>query len=859
MEKKQFISYAQKSVSDVEKELKTSLDEGLSEAEVKERLAKHGPNVFPEKKVTWLHLLIKQVYSSFFLLFLALAILSFVFGEHLNAGIILAFLFINAAVGFYQEFQANRTLEALKKYLHTTITVLRDGKEAEILSTELVPGDILILYPGDIVAGDIRIARATSLEIDESVLTGESASVAKTDEQIQVKSRMEAANIGFAGTTVVAGKAFGIVCATGGATVMSDIAKLAQIEEHESSLSKGTRELSSFITKIIIVAILALFLGNLAVKGFQINLADLILFSVAMAITVTPEALPVVITFSLARGVKRLAKNHVLVKRLSVIDDLGAIEILCTDKTGTLTENTLTVGEIRASDAAKTLFYAALTTSYKGKIAQKSKKGYDYILWDALPEADKQLVQEYNGLAELPYDPAHKHNVTVVQHAKEGAELIVRGSAEDIFQFCAPINNMNELNEWLDAQGQKGYRALAVATKKIKFIDEKELEKELNNLELLGLISFTDPIKKGVAESIQFAQQLGIEIKILSGDVKEVCAAISRQVGLIQKEEQVMTGAEFDELSDDQKQKAVQEIVVFARVTPEQKYQIIELLQKNKVVGYLGDGINDVPALKLADVSIAVNNAVDVAYRAANIIILQKSLHVICTGVQEGRKVVTNTLKYIRTALGSIWGNFLSLSVASLVLPYLPMLPVQLLLVNLLADFPMIAISTDAVDKEDLRYPHRYHVRDIILVCIAIGSMATAADLIFFIIFKHFKPEILQSGWFVESVLTAIVFIFCIRTNRFILLGTRPSWPLIVLAMLAGGAAVILPFTKFGRVIFKLVPLSMHHYAIIGAIVVFFLIVTESMKLIVFKFIHKKTRRRVPKHGDGLRTHSSHR
>lgn len=836
-----FTTFAQKSIEQTAQELNTSLTNGLTAKDVEERQKKYGPNLLPRQKVSWVALLIKQVYSSFFILFFLLAVLSFIFGEQLNALIILAFLAINAGVGFYQEFQAYKDLESLQKYFVAMITVLRDGTEQEIPSSELVPGDILVLYPGDILAADIRIARASSLELDESILTGESASVIKNaDVAPQAVSELEAKNIGFAGTTVVGGKGFGIVFATATATVMSGIAALGESVKHESSLSAGTRELTSFITKLIVVAMATVFLGNLLFKGFDIDLANLLLFSVAMAITVTPEALPVVITFSLARGVKRLAKKHVLVKRLSAVEDLGAIEILCTDKTGTLTENALSVGEVYGAQPDKALLYATLTTIHKGKTVPVAKKGFDYVLWSHLTVQKQQELFAYEGLVELPFDAVTRRNVTVVKDAAGAIQLIVRGSAPDILGLCAELGERTEIDTWLAAQGAQGNRVLAVATKSIAFNGEKALLADEHDLELLGLIAFADPIKKSAAESIQYAQRLGVEIKVLSGDVPEVCLAIGQQVGLVQSRDQIMTGDEFEKLNGHQKEAAVARIALFSRVTPTQKYEIIQLLQKKKVVGYMGDGINDVPALKIADVSIAVQDAVDVAYRAANIIILQKSLHVLCTGIEEGRKTVANTLKYIRTALGTMWGNFVSLFIASLLIDYLPMLPIQLLLVNLISDFPMIAISTDTVDKKELQYPKQYHVRDIVLICAVLGSVASLADMIFFFMFKNIAPAILQTGWFVESIITAIVYIFCIRTRGFIFHGTAPSKPLCLLALGGGAIAVLLPMTAFGQYYFQLVPLALRQYGLIGMVVLFFFVMTELMKFIVFSVIQSK-------------------
>lgn len=832
-----FKTYAKDSVENVISALKTSLTTGLSGAEVKERLKKYGPNEVQAKKITWYSLLFKQIYSSFFVLFFLLAILSFVFGEQLNAAIILAFLVINAGIGFYQEYQAYKDLESLQKYLVAMITVLREGTEQEIPSSELVPGDILVLYPGDIIAGDIRIAHASSLEIDESILTGESMPVLKTIEPQEIApNELAAPNIGFAGTTVVAGKGIGIVFATGATTVMNSIAKLAQEVEHESSLSKGTRELTSFITIIIAFATVSVFVGNILIKGF-VDVGNLLLFSVAMAITATPEALPVVISLCLARGVKELAKKHVIVKRLSAVEDLGAIEILCTDKTGTLTENSLSIKNVYGKDTEKVLFYAALTTNYKGKKQSISKKGFDYLLWSYLPEVQQRALLEYEGLAEIPFDPVSRRNVTVVKNKENQAELIVRGSAPDVLSLCALPDGTKEIEALLKAEGNQGNRVLAVATKSIEFKDEEDLTGLEKNLELLGFVSFGDPIKSTATESIKFAERLGVEIKVLSGDVPEVCLAIGKQVGLVTSADQLITGDAFEKLNERQKESVAEKIVIFSRVTPEQKYEIIELLQRKKVVGYMGDGINDVPALKMADVSIAVKEAVDVAYHAANIIILQKSLHVMCTGIEEGRKVVTNTLKYIRTDLGTIWGNFVSLFIASLLIPYLPMLPIQLLLVNLIADFPMIAVSTDTVEKAELKSPKQYHLQDILLICILLGSVASLVDLVYFLLFFKYEPAVLQTGWFVESILTALAYIFCIRTRGFVFKSGAPSLILIVLAGVSALAAVLLPFISYAQELFHFVPLSPYQYAIIAGIVFLFLCLTEFMKYMLFKFI----------------------
>jgi Mg2+-importing ATPase len=781
----------------------------------------------------------RQFKSPFtYLLFFAVA-LSFFLHEITDGAIILIFIAINAILGFVQEFHSEKSLKLLESYIVPEARVLRQGIVQRIKSSDLVPGDILLLEAGDIVSADVRFISVQSLVVDESILTGESAPVTKVADGLNVsKNELAAAlNIGFSGTKVVSGEARGVVIGTGKQTEIGEISRLTIETKPVSSFELGIRKFSRFILLMISVILLILFLVNIIIKGSSANIPELLLFSIALAVGVVPEALPVVTTIAFSRGAIRLARHKVVVKRLSAIEDLGSVEILCTDKTGTLTENSLTVKEIFATDQKECLKLAALASASFEEKKRDANNSFDLALLKKVAPSDKEKLSSILRISELPFDPERKRNSVLVNY-QASPTLIVRGAPETIMSLCKDLgkSKMVEVKEWLKNEGLNGRRVIAVATKKVaqkNKIYDAGLE---DDLVFQGMISFVDPIKKTTGEAIERAKKLGVMIKILTGDNREVAGAVAKEIGLISKIDEVITGEELFKESLDNQKLLVERYHVFARVSPEQKYKIVQLLREHKEVGYLGEGINDGPALKMAHVGIVVSGASAIAKDAADIVLLQNSLLVIIEGIKEGREIFSNIIKYIKLTLISNFGNFYAVATAALILPFLPMLPIQILLLNLLSDFPMIMISTDKVDIEELRRPKTYNIREVILIALILGIVSTIFDFVFFAVFRNSPSSVMQTYWFIGSVLTELVLIFSIRTRGLFLKARRISTWLCGVIFTATCITVLIPYSAFGKSVFHFITPSSSYLAMVLGIVALYFISTESIKLLYYRF-----------------------
>lgn len=805
-------------------------DRGLYHDEVKKRQLKYGLNQLHNNEIFWWDILVRQFKSPFIFLLLAAGVLAVLLGEVIDGIMIACFVLINSFLGFYQEFKSEETLKLLKKFIKTEVKVIRAGKEIEVESKDLVPGDIVLLEAGDMIPADMRIIEEVNFTVDESILTGESIAVKKTQNALSQDSK-ELSNICYSGTTVESGKAKGIVIATGNNTSLGKISQLTTETHKVSSYENGIARFSKFILYIIIITLVGIFFINLFIKGTQVDIPNLLIFSVALAVSVIPEALPVVITFSLSRGALQLAKNKVVVKRLSAIEDLGNIEVLCTDKTGTLTENTLTYNDTCIINSHP-LLYAALATTLDTEINQ-SVHSFDRALLHSLSADDKKEFAQFARVQENPFDPVRKRNSMLVKKHNE-YELIVRGAAEEILKLSINISDeqRQKINVWLHKEW--GNRVIAIARKRVS--KDADLVKEENRLEFLGLVSFVDPIKKTAYGAVKQAENLQIQIKVLTGDSKEVAGSVAHQIGLITDKTKVLTGLEFEALPSHKQHQAVKDYVVFARVSPQQKYKIIQLLQEKHEVGFLGDGINDAPALKIANVSLVVEGATDVAKDAADIILLKKSLQVIIEGITQGRETFANTSKYIRATLSSNFGNFYTVSIASLFINFLPLLPLQILLINLLTDFPMIAVATDNVDVEELKAPRTYDIKEIALLGTILGAVSTFFDFLFFALFYRISPQVLQTNWFIGSVITELLFLFSIRTKLPIFKSKPPSSILIILSLVAFLTTIVLPFTYVGHTVFSFITPSFQHVSLIILIAFTYFVITETVKVLYFRY-----------------------
>ncbi|MBI4090559.1 MAG: HAD-IC family P-type ATPase [Candidatus Komeilibacteria bacterium] len=831
----QFSQYTNKTADSVLSLLSSDKTAGLNPAEVAKQLSQHGPNEVSESVQGWIVLLRRQFESPFIYLLLVAAILAYALGERIDGSMIVLFVLINATIGFYQEFRSEQTLKLLRQYVIKETRVRRGGSEQLIPSRELVPGDVVIIEPGDVLAADMRVIDETNLVLDESVLTGEAVPVEKNTAPLreQATEIFNASNIVFSGTSVASGKGLCVVIATGRDSILGNVSKLTAETVRVSGFAKGIGRFSSFILRLVMVTLIFIVLVNIALKGTS-NVADLIIFAIALAVSVIPEALPVVTTFSLSRGALHLSKHHVIVKRLSAIEDLGSIEVLCTDKTGTLTENALTVADLFSASDAKPVFLASLGAPFLTEKKKQPNNAFDIALWAKLPSHDRERVHAYSRIDEIPFDPVRRRN-SVITAAGSDRELIVRGAPEDVIPLCVGQREIRaRIESWLAQAGTRGQRVIAVAHKRLAQ-QHGTLAAEERELHFAGLISFIDPLKKTTKDAVAKAKRLGVAVKILTGDSKEVAGAVAYEIGLVSDVTHGITGAEFDRLDPQKRRAAVDAHAVFARVSPQQKYEIIKVLQETHLTGFLGEGINDAPALKIADVALVVQGASGIAQEAADIVLLKKSLQVIVDGIHEGRSVFVNTVKYIKATLASNFGNFYAVAIASLLIPFLPMLPIQILLVNLLSDFPMIAIAADTVDASELKKPKGYDIKEIVLIATVLGIVSTVFDFIMFALFYRISPEVLQTNWFIGSILTELVFLFSVRTRLPFFKTKRPSAVLLWLSLTAFVATIMLPYIPYSAKLFHFTPPSPKHLVMILAVVSVYFIITETVKIMYYR------------------------
>jgi Mg2+-importing ATPase len=838
-----FATYTTESVEEVLAGEKTRSG-GLTAVEAGKRAALAGPNTIAAQGVSWFSLLIRQVKSPFIYMLFAAAVLTMVLGERSDGIIIISFVVINTLVSFFQEYHSARSLELLKTFITPRARVRRDGAETVIDAATLVPGDIIIVETGDIVPADIRFIEASGLSINESVLTGESAPSEKTAEALPKEATVIAlaSNRGFSGTTVTGGRGVGVVVDTGAQTEIGAIATLTVETEHLSSFEVSINMFSRFILKMVSVILVMLLVANFLIKGSS-DVIGLLLFAVALAISVIPEALPVVTTLSLSKGALMLAKQHVVVKRLSAIEDLGSIQILCTDKTGTLTQNELQVSGIHAEDAGRCLRLAALSAGTEMKPHSVLSDSFDIALSKKMTPVEYDTLADFVRVAAIPFDPIRRRTSSVVKHGSdETLELIVRGAPETILGLCTiSKEDSAAVLAWVKEEGMAGRRTIAVASGVSTHPNTPE--KDEKKLSYVGVISFADPVKDTTRSAISEARQLGVRVVILTGDGPEVAGSVAQEVGSIEDRVQVITESEFMALSPIEQIKAAVSYRVFARMSPSGKYRIIELLSKDSVVGYLGDGINDAPALRIASVGLVVSNASDIARDAADVVLLNRSLHVIIGGIKSGRAVFENTVKYLKTTLISSFGNFYTIAIAQLMLPYLPMLPIQILLMNLLTDYPMLAVATDAVDTTDIKTPRRYNVREIVLVSIMLGLVSTLFDFMFFAMFRNAPASVLQTNWFLGSVLTELVLLFSIRTRQKFWKAKAPSRWLLGLTAMSAAAAIAIPFTRFGETFFKFARPEWVHIVSILSVVVLYFVTSEIIKLAYYHFANHSEER----------------
>ena len=833
-------------IQEVLRAFESDQETGLSSAQVEKALQAQGTNDIRGQEVQWWQVLLRQFKSSFVYLLVGASIISWFFGEHLDAILIALFIVINSTIGFVQEYRSEMTIKSLRKFTIGKARVRRDGTEHTITVTELVKGDIIILETGDIVPADMRLLKTQNFLIDESVLTGESIQISKTAEKLEqeVSQPYQATNLVFKGTSVMSGTAEGVVVATGKDSEIGKISHIITETKKVSAFQKNIDRISTFVMWMVGVTMILLLITHYFLKsGDTKSFTDLIIFSIALTVGVIPEALPLVTTFSLSSGAKKLAEDSVVVKRLTSVEDLGSIQVLCTDKTGTITENKLSVADLfRIDENMDPIFAGSLAVTNVFEEQNLPNNAFDLSLIARLSAAEKASLHEYKLVTEIPFDPTRRRNSVVVE--REGRRtLVVRGSPEEMVALDTHLSEPRKLEilQWITEQGKQGKCTLGISLTENFQVEDYDEKTEANNISMCGIVSFVDKLKPTTRSVVEHARTLGVRLVVLTGDDPIVAGAVGAEAGIIQKREDVMTGAAFDSLNEVQKKEAVEKISVFARVSPTQKFEIIQVLKEKHQVGFLGEGINDAPALKSAHVSLVVESASDIARETADIILLKQDLGVIIKGIYEGRKAFHNTVNYIRATLLSNFGNFYAVAFASLIIPYLPMLPVQLLTLNLLSDFPMFSISTDNVSEKDLQNPKNYNTREIILIASLLGVVSTLFDFIIFGYFQRFGESILQTYWFIGSVATELVLLFSIRTNRvFFKAGAAPSRTILGMTSVAFLAAVILPFTAFGDTVFHFVKPSWNYLGVLALIVCGYFACTEFVKNLYYRFLAKE-------------------
>ncbi len=829
IEEQAYQQYLNKTPSDILKNLQSTI-QGLTPSEATNKLYKYGPNLLQAKQVKWTDIFIRQFISPFIYLLIAAALLSFTLGEFIDGAMILLFVCINCGLGFFQEYRSEQALKVLKGYTTATAKVRRGNHEQTIPVDEVVVGDIVLLQPGDIVPADLRLIETSNLIINESVLTGESEPASKSERLCEnvTTAIHEATNIAFSATHIISGSGLGVVIATGADAYIGTIAKLT-VEMHQvSSFERGMSKFSTFILRIVAITLAIILVANIIIKGGDTNFGDLIIFAIALATAVIPEALPLVITFSLSRGAVRLAKHKVVVKRLSAIEDLGGIQILCTDKTGTITENKLAVVDI-FNDKEHVLTHAECAIN----LQSQHKDPFDIAILEA--SKDYQSTLKHTKLIhEIPFDPDRKRNSVLVD-INDKPILIIRGAAEAVLPHVK--SPPETIYTWIKEQEKLGRRVIVIAHKHTKTNKEYTQELEENNLDLTGAISFSDSLKKSTIAAVKKAQKLGVNIKIITGDSATVAGVVAFSIGLTDNSDQVITGEDFFALPHSKQRHIAEKMSVFARFSPHQKHQLVDILEQNFEVGFLGEGINDAPALKSANVGLVVDGASDIARESADVILLNPSLNVIIDGIEEGREVFANTIKYVKMTLASNFGNFYAVAISSLFISYLPMLPIQILLVNLLSDFPSITIATDSVDTEEIKQPESYNLRDFALIATILGFISTIFDFIFFGLFYQISPAVLQTNWFIGSILTELALLYSLRTRQPFYKAKRPPWIIIALTSVAALVTILIPYSDLGTSFFQFTPPTMRDMLTILGIVISYFMITEGVKLAYYRYI----------------------
>lgn len=848
--------------------------EGLYRDEIKERLDEFGENkVVVENNNKWFMLLLKAFINPFIGILMFLALISIVIDvllaepnerEWMTVIIITTMVTLSGLLRFYQEWKSNKASEALKKMVNNTVSVFRKDSESrkgsdsmtDVNIVDLVPGDVIFLSAGDMIPADVRIIEAKDLFVSQSSLTGESEPVEKMakllDQSHKTGSVIELTNICFMGSNVISGSARAIVVTTGRSTYLGTIATNIVEKRSQTSFDKGINNVSLLLIRFMLVMVPFVFFINGFTKG---DWFEAFLFAISVAVGLTPEMLPMIVTSNLAKGAVQMSKHKTIVKNLNSIQSFGAMNILCTDKTGTLTQDKIVLErylDVRGNDSVRVLRHAYFNSFFQTGLKNLMDKA---ILAHCHELNFQNLEKEYTKVDEIPFDFNRRRMSVVVEGKNSKTQIITKGAIEEILSICEFVEIDGQavpITEDIKAQLQKtstelnlkGMRVLGVAHKSWIERTETFSVADESGMVLIGYLAFLDPPKPSASEAIASLREHGVEVKVLSGDNAMITTNVCQQVGI--DTHHILLGNQIEDMSNEELEKEVARTNIFAKLTPLQKSRIIEILQsQGNTVGFLGDGINDAAALKQSDIGISVDTAVDIAKESADIILLEKDLMVLEQGVVEGRKIFGNITKYIKMTASSNFGNMFSVLAASAFLPFLPMLPIHILIQNLLYDISQITIPFDNVDKEYLKKPRKWDASDLKRFMVRVGPISSIFDIVTYLVmwyvFKCTTPDsqsLFQSGWFIEGLLSQTLIVHMIRTRKIPFIQSRASLPVMITTFGVMAVGILIPFTSLGASI-GLVPLPWSYFPWLIAILLGYCFLTQFVKNWYVKKFHR--------------------
>ena len=836
-----------KSEEEILKLYETSL-EGLSNEQAKKRLDEYGENV-PTKneKKGPLYFIIDSFNDKFILILVVLAIINYCTGDKLGSLIILVITVISAMISFVQNYSTYRFNLKLKEKIRIFTDVVRNGNQKEIRQEKVVLGDIITLSAGSVVPADLYLLQSKDLFINQSSFTGESVAVEKkagkkatiNDDQTSIK------NICLMGTNVVSGNATGVVIKTGLDTFMGRVNTKVSNVKDETSFEQGINHISSMLIRYMVVICIFVFIIYGIIRG---NIKEALLFSLSVAVGITPSMLPMIVNVNLTRGSKLLSKKKTLVKNIKSIQNLGSMDVLCTDKTGTLTKNNIVLQKyinLKGEDDDYVLKCAYVNS--------KLSTGFKNLVDKAINQYGKEHnvdISNYTKVDEIPFDYTRKRASIVVQNEKEYS-VIAKGALEEILKVCdnALVNKkevainkkiIEEAEEKAVELSKKGMQVIALAVKhEYEGIDKFTIEDE-TNFTLIGLIAFLDPPKEDAKKTIDKLSELGVTTKILTGDNKYATEAVCNAIGLDSK---ILLGIEIDKMTDKELAKVVEEVNVFARMNPLQKERVVSILRKNgHCVGYMGDGVNDAPALHSSDVAISVDDATDIAKESSDIILLEQSLKVVYDGAIEGRKVYGNIVKYMKLALSQDFGDVFSIMISSIFLPFLPLMPIQMLIQDFIVEISQIGIPYDNVDEEFIKTPKNWDTKDLSKFMRIFGIISSITDvlafLLFWFIFKYNSVEkqaFFQTAWFVECIISETLIIYYLRTNKLNHFSSNPSKILIYLSLITITCTILVPIILAGVGGFNFVILPANYYLFVIILALLYALIVQVVKRIYLK------------------------